>query len=90
MWIPTGDLQLRSPEQGLLDPNDSGVTLGVDHIDAGGRDRDVIDVPATERHSPVVEDDGGSLRRPLLEGFADSNLAQLARLERPLVLRLVG
>jgi len=37
-----------------------------------------------------VEDDGGSIRRPLLSGLAESDLAKLAGLEGSLVLRLVG
>jgi len=66
------------------------VSLGVDHVHAGGRDRDVIDVPATERHPSVVEDDGGPLGPPLLERLADGDLAQLPGSERPLVLGSVG
>jgi len=88
--IPTGDRQLRSSEQTPLDPDGSGVSFGVDDVHAGWRDCDVIDVPAAERHPSVVEDDGRALGCPLVEGLADSDLAELPSSERPLVLGRVG
>ena len=63
--------------------------LGVDHKHAGGRDRDVIDVPATPGHASIVKDDCRAFSGPPLERFADRNLAEFARSEGGLVLRRV-
>jgi hypothetical protein len=78
--------QLGRPEQRPVDLDLPGVRLGVNHKHAGRRDRDVIDVPASPRHAPVVKDDRRAFSRPPVERFADCDLTEFARPEQDLVL----
>ncbi|MBA3867095.1 MAG: IS21 family transposase [Solirubrobacterales bacterium] len=63
--VAARDEQTGVAEEGLSDLDLPFVALGVDHEDAGRRDRKVVDVRAATGHPAVVEDDrlGAGLRQ---------------------------
>ncbi len=88
--ISPGDEELRLAEQRRTDGDLAGGVLGVDDVDAGGRDRDVVDVRAAAEDPAVVEKDGGALAGAALERFGDYFFPLAAAVPGALVLRLVA
>jgi hypothetical protein len=62
--------------------------FGVDNIDAGGADGEVVGVRAAAGNAAVVQQDGGSVGGAALQRLGDRFLAELASPPRELVLRV--
>jgi hypothetical protein len=69
--VAPGDQQLLVAEDRPADLDLAPVALGVDHVDARWRDREVVDVRAAARHGPVVQDRnvGTALEQGLRKGL---------------------
>lgn len=88
--IAPGDEELRLPEQGRLDYDLADDVLGVDHVDTGGCDGDVIDVRSAPRDPAVVQQYGSAVGGTALEGFGDRFFSLAAAVPGALVLWLVA
>ena len=78
------------PEQRRTDGDLASDVLGVDDVDAGGRDRDVVDVRAAAGDPAVVQKVGGAVAGAALERFGDCFFPLATAVPSALVLRLVA
>lgn len=81
--VATVDLELGLPEEGSGDLDLALVALAVDHVDAGGRNGDVVDVCSAAGHRAVVKH--GDLGTALRQQCREALLTLSARPPVPLV-----